>query len=54
MEWEGEGYLAEGMFCKSVRNLSGALMFRSETKQIPVPLSANIPDKAYEAVLPCP
>ena len=24
-----------------------------ETKQIPAPISANIPDQAYEAVLPC-
>ena len=25
-----------------------------ETKQHPVPISINIPDQAYEAVLPCP
>ena len=30
-----------------------ALPVFPETKQHPVPLSANIPDKAYEAVLPC-
>jgi len=28
-------------------------MFLLETKQIPVPIPANIHDKAYEAVLPC-
>ncbi len=28
-------------------------MFLSEAKQHPVPLSINIPDMAYEAVLPC-
>jgi hypothetical protein len=53
MEWEGDGYPVKGMFCRIVRNLSGALMFLSETKQHPAPISANIPDKANEAVLPC-
>jgi hypothetical protein len=42
------------MFFKIVWNSSGALMFFSETKQLSVPISANIPDKANDAVLPCP
>ena len=28
-------------------------MFLSETKQHSVPIPTNIPDQAYEAVLPC-
>ena len=45
-------YPVKGMFCKNVRNFSGARMFLPETKQHLVPIQANIPDKANRAVLP--
>jgi hypothetical protein len=42
------------MFSSIVRPFVAPFPVSPETKQIPVPIPTNIPDKAVEAVLPCP
>jgi hypothetical protein len=47
------GFSVKGMFSSIVRPFVAPFPVPLETKQHPVPFLANIPDQAYEAVLPC-
>jgi hypothetical protein len=53
MEWEGEGYPVKGMFGKIVWTFVAPFPVPLATKQHPVPISVNIPDKANDAIWPC-